>query len=55
MDATEAGREAARAGVKRLLLTHVPAENGSDEVIEKAAAEYSGPIEIAHPGLRIEV
>jgi ribonuclease BN (tRNA processing enzyme) len=55
MDATEAGREAARAGVKRLLLTHVPAENGSDEVIERAAAEYSGPIEIAHPGLRIEV
>jgi ribonuclease BN (tRNA processing enzyme) len=55
MDATEAGREAARAGVKRLLLTHVPAENRSDEVIERAAAEYSGPIEIAHPGLRIEV
>ena len=55
MDAAEAGREAARAGVKRLLLTHVPAENGSDEVIEKARAEYSGPIEIAHPGLRIEV
>jgi len=55
MDATEAGREAARAGVKRLLLTHVPAENGSGEVIERAAAEYSGPIEIAHPGLRIEV
>jgi ribonuclease BN (tRNA processing enzyme) len=55
MDASEAGREAARAGVKRLLLTHVPAENGSDEVLEKARAEYSGPIEIAHPGLRIEV
>jgi ribonuclease BN (tRNA processing enzyme) len=55
MDATEAGREAARARVKRLLLTHVPAENGSDEVIEKARAEYSGPVEIAHPGLRIEV
>ena len=55
MDAAEAGREAARARVKRLLLTHVPAENGSDEVIAKARAEYSGPIEIAHPGLRIEV
>jgi len=55
MDATEAGREASRAKVKRLLLTHVPAENGSDEVIDKARAEYSGPIEIAHPGLRIEV
>ena len=55
MDATEAGREAARARVKRLLLTHVPAENGGDEVIEKARAEYSGPVEIAHPGLRIEV
>jgi ribonuclease BN (tRNA processing enzyme) len=55
MDAAEAGREAARAGVKRLLLTHVPAENGNDLVLEKARAEYSGPVEIAHPGLRIEV
>ena len=54
-DAAEAGREASRASVKRLLLTHVPAENGSDEVIEKARAEYTGPIEIAQPGLRIEV
>jgi ribonuclease BN (tRNA processing enzyme) len=41
--------------VKRLLLTHVPAENGHEAVIEQARAEYSGPIEIAHPGLRIEV
>lgn len=55
MDAAEAGREAARAGVRRLLLTHVPAENGEDYVLEMAGREYSGPIEIARPGLRIEV
>ncbi|HYX85311.1 MAG TPA: MBL fold metallo-hydrolase [Gaiellales bacterium] len=55
MDAAEAGREAARAGVSRLLLTHVPAENGDELVLERAKAEYSGPVEIARPGLRIEL
>ncbi len=57
MDATEAGREAARGGVRRLLLTHVPAENGDEDelVLERARAEYSGPVEIARPGLRIDV
>jgi len=55
MDAAEAGREAARAGVDRLLLTHVPAENGAERVLAMAAAEYSGPIEIAAPGWTIEL
>ena len=55
MDAREAGRIAARAEVRRLLLTHVPAENDNEQVIEQAAAEYDGPIEIARPGLRCEV
>ncbi len=55
MDATEAGREATRAGAHRLLLTHVPIENDYEVVLRKAAAEYAGPTEIARPGLRYEL
>ncbi len=43
MDAAEAGREATRAGVARLLLAHVPAEIGAERVLEMARAEYDGP------------
>jgi hypothetical protein len=55
MDAAEAGREARRAGAKRLLLTHIPEEIGYDFVRERAGAEYKGPIDLAMPGLRIDV
>ncbi|HYW28752.1 MAG TPA: MBL fold metallo-hydrolase [Gaiellales bacterium] len=55
MDAAEAGREATKAGAKRLLLTHVPHEVGYDFVRERAGREYGGPIDVATPGLRIEV
>ena len=55
MDAAEAGREAARAGVDRLLLTHVPFENGAERVLAMARSEYPGPIEIAAPGWTIEL
>jgi ribonuclease BN (tRNA processing enzyme) len=55
MDAAEAGREAARAGVSRLVLAHVPMEIGAERVLEMARSEYSGPIEIAGPGLTIEL
>jgi ribonuclease BN (tRNA processing enzyme) len=55
MDAAEAGREAARAGAKRLLLTHIPEEIGYDFVRERAGGQYSGPIDVARPGLRIDL
>jgi ribonuclease BN (tRNA processing enzyme) len=55
MDAAEAGREASRAGAKRLLLTHIPNEIGYEKVRERAGKEYGGPIDLATPGLRIEV
>jgi len=55
MDASEAGREATRAGARRLLLVHVPFENGAERVLAMARAEYSGPIEIAAPGWTIEL
>jgi ribonuclease BN (tRNA processing enzyme) len=55
MDAAEAGREAAKAGAKRLLLTHIPVEIGYDNVRERAGREYRGQIDLATPGLRIEI
>jgi ribonuclease BN (tRNA processing enzyme) len=55
LDAHEAGAIAARAGVRRLVLTHVPAENGGEEVLRQARAAYDGPVELARPGLRCEV
>jgi ribonuclease BN (tRNA processing enzyme) len=55
MDALEAGEAAAKARVGRLLLTHVPVENGRERVVERARSRYSGPIDVAVPGLRLEV
>jgi ribonuclease BN (tRNA processing enzyme) len=55
MDAAEAGREATRAGAARLLLAHVPMEIGAERVMEMARSEYAGPIEIAAPGVTIEL
>ncbi len=55
MDPDEAAQAARAAGVRRLLLTHVPAENDHHKVLERAQAGYDGPVEVARPGLRFEV
>ncbi|HKV68700.1 MAG TPA: hypothetical protein VJN72_11495, partial [Gaiellales bacterium] len=55
MDAAEAGREATRAGASRLLLAHVPMEIGAERVLEMARSEYMGPIDLAAPGVTIEL
>ena len=55
MDAAEAGREATRAGAARLLLAHVPMEIGAERVFEMARSEYAGPIDLAAPGVVIEL
>jgi ribonuclease BN (tRNA processing enzyme) len=55
MDAAEAGSIAERAHVRKLVLTHVPAENGSEAVVAQAAERYAGPIELARPALRLEL
>jgi ribonuclease BN (tRNA processing enzyme) len=55
MDADEAADAAAAAHVRQLLLTHVPAENGVQRVLERARSRYSGPVEIARPGLRYDL
>jgi ribonuclease BN (tRNA processing enzyme) len=49
----EAGEHASKAGVGRLLLTHLVAAWGSEFMtLDAAASAYSGPIDIVRPGTR---
>ncbi|HET8658717.1 MAG TPA: MBL fold metallo-hydrolase [Micromonosporaceae bacterium] len=52
----EAGEHATKAGVARLVLTHlVPAWGSEAQTFEAAAAAYGGPVDIARPGLRYQI
>ena len=52
----EAGEHATKAGVGRLLLTHLVTAWGSEaQTYEAAASAYTGPIEIVRPGARYEI
>jgi ribonuclease BN (tRNA processing enzyme) len=53
--ARDAGRQAAEAGVRRLVLTHLTP--GTDPVAADAAArrEFGGPVDVARPGLALPV
>ncbi|EPQ77733.1 cyclic nucleotide-degrading phosphodiesterase [Mycobacterium marinum] len=44
LSGTEAGRAAARAGVRELLLTHIPPWTSREDVISEAKAEFDGPV-----------
>lgn len=46
----DGGAVAARAGVKRLLLTHVPPWHDPADSLAEAATEFDGPTELAVPG-----
>ncbi|MCS5735335.1 MBL fold metallo-hydrolase [Herbiconiux daphne] len=46
----DAGRTAAAAGVKRLVLTHIAGTVTADEVVARAAAHFAGEIVVARPG-----
>jgi ribonuclease BN (tRNA processing enzyme) len=50
----DAGLVAAHAGVSRLVLTHLPPRMTEDEALDRAGSTFSGPIEVATPGTRIE-
>ncbi len=45
-----AGEHADKAGVERLIVTHVPPWNSRQVAADEAAAAFHGPVEIAHPG-----
>ena len=46
----EAGRVAALAGVKELLLTHIPPWTSREDVIAEAKSEFSGPVHAVSAG-----
>ncbi|TIC87576.1 MBL fold metallo-hydrolase [Nocardioides sp. GY 10113] len=46
----EAGETAAKAGVRRLAVTHVPPWHDAQEMLAEARSSYSGPCELARAG-----
>ena len=55
LSGAEAGRVAKRAGVGRLLLTHIPPWTVREDVISEAKAEFDGPVHAVSPGEAIDV
>ncbi|MEV6245222.1 MBL fold metallo-hydrolase [Streptomyces sp. NPDC051742] len=53
--AAQAGRSAAEAGAGRLVVTHVGPGVPPEEAVALAAAEFSGEVAHADPGLRFEI
>ena len=52
----DAGEAATKAGVARLVLTHLVSAWGCEAIsLESAAAAFAGPIEIARAGRRFDV
>ena len=51
----EAGRTAAQAGVRNLLLTHVPPWHDPQVALAEATTTYDGPVALASTGLVVEV
>jgi len=52
----EAGEIATKAGVRKLLLTHLVTAWGSEaETLENAVSSFHGPVEIARPGARFDI
>ncbi|WP_438315282.1 MBL fold metallo-hydrolase [Sporosarcina sp. FA9] len=50
MGGSEAGKLAAQANVKQLMLTHLPLHGNVEEILEAAVQEYKGPTELAKVG-----
>ncbi len=55
LTAAEAGTTARDAGAARLILTHIPPALDAAESADEAAATYAGPVEVAGPGMEVEV
>jgi ribonuclease BN (tRNA processing enzyme) len=51
----EAGRMAAEANARRLVLTHVPPWHDPQVMLREAAETYDGPLELAVPGKTYEL
>ncbi|MGW6460670.1 MBL fold metallo-hydrolase [Streptomyces sp. NPDC055078] len=55
LNGREAGEQARRAGVGRLVLTHIPPWTDGERNLADARAVYRGPAEIAAPGRVYEI
>ena len=55
MTGAEAGSMAATAGVRRLVLTHIPAHEDPARVLAEAESEFDGRVALAVPGARMTV
>ena len=55
LSGTEAGRTAAQAGVRELLLTHIPPWTSREDVISEAKAEFDGPVHAVVSGETFEI
>jgi ribonuclease BN (tRNA processing enzyme) len=55
MTGADCGRTAAKAGVERLVLTHVPPWHDPADAEAEARAEWSGPVELARAGATYDV
>ena len=53
--AADVGREAARAGVQRLVLTHLMPRTDEAEAVAAAARSFTGPVAVARPGLVVDL
>jgi ribonuclease BN (tRNA processing enzyme) len=51
----EAGEHAAKAGVGRLVLTHLPPWNDPERSLAEAREAWTGPLEVARPGAVYEL
>ena len=55
LSGAEAGQVARKAGVGRLLLTHIPPWSCREDIISEAKAEFDGPVHAVVPGEVIEI
>ena len=55
MTGADCGRTAAKAGVERLVLTHVPPWHDPADAEAEARTEWSGPVELARAGATYDV
>jgi ribonuclease BN (tRNA processing enzyme) len=55
MSARDAGRLAADARAEKLVLTHLWPKDRPEELLAEASREFSGEIEVARPGMVLEV
>jgi ribonuclease BN (tRNA processing enzyme) len=55
LSAHRAGAIAARSGAGRLILTHIPPWTDPAVALAEAEASYPGPIDLAHPGLSVDL